>query len=427
MKNNNETIVWRKSKGNIFETFAVELKEFTRTRKLPDSGEQDMRYALELQEKRLRDKGLIMQYDFVPRGLLPQGGGMYGRSWRDRHYHSVMQYRTCKLIKEFYRGQKKVYNKEQNIIFYQIITDAYNQSDMGEDLYNCPSCGAVSRIHTLRNGCPYCGTFYEMTDLFPKVTNYYFIEDASGTEKEVKHGIKRVIFLCILFSIVPFSIIYYNHPEVGGQLIPSIVRGIFGGALFGTIAGYLLWAIGTIGRLFKKAGESMPMVLNATGSGKRFEKQMQRYSPEFSYQYFSDKVVSILKMIIFSGNAQDLPQYVGEPVGDMFSDIVDASYTGAVALKRFQVQADFCYVTVDVYTENIYDSGKRIYDKKDIFRVDLCRNLHGSVNLNFSVKRIQCKSCGDSFDATKQRNCPNCGTRYEIGDEDWVVLQVKKL
>lgn len=31
-----------------------------------------------------------------------------------------------------------------------------------------------------------------------------------------------------------------------------------------------------------------------------------------------------------------------------------------------------------------------------------------------------------SFDATKIKNCPNCGTQYQVGDDDWVVLEVKK-
>lgn len=168
------------------------------------------------------------------------------------------------------------------------------------------------------------------------------------------------------------------------------------------------------------------MLVNTAGSAKRFVSQMKKYTPEFSYEYFSDKVVSMLKMIIFSEDAQELPSYAGESVGKLFSDIVESSYAGAVAFKQFRIQKDYCHVTADVYMEDIYDNGKRIYSKIDTFRVYLCKNIRTPVDLRFSIQKIQCKGCGGSFDATKQRTCPSCGKRYEMEDDDWVILKIRK-
>lgn len=417
------SISWDRSHHSIFENFALDLKEFTQTKKPPAYGDQDLNYCLELQQNRLLDKSLTMKYDIVPRGLFANGGA--GRSWSDEHYVSMMEYRTCQLSRTFYRNQKKLYRLKKDSIFYQIITNVHNKDVVGDDLYTCPNCSAISKIASLQNGCPYCGTFFNMTDLFPKVTNFFFVEDSGGTGKELKYSIGKMIALCALPSMIGYTIYFHNHAVAGEWIIFSIISGILAGLMFGAITGYLLWAVFKLVSLFINAGKSMPMLINSAGSGKRFVSQMKQYSPEFSYEYFSDKVVSVLKMIIYSDNAQELPNYVGEPLGNMFSDIVESSYTGAVALKQFQIQDDYCYIVVDVYMEDIYDNGRRIYKKNDRIRVNLCKNIKKKINYHFSITKIQCKGCGGSFDATRQRTCPSCGKRYEIGDDDWVVTKVR--
>jgi len=416
---------WDKSHHSIFEDFALDLRDFTRTERLPAYGNQDVNYCLELQQERLQDKNLHMEYDMVPRGLFAEGGGL-GRSWSDEHYISNMEYRTCRLARSFYREQKKIYEKKQDVIFYQIITNVHNQEAAAKDLYTCPNCGAVSQIGELEKGCPYCGTFFAMKDLFPKVTNFFFIRDSGATGEELKHNILKVVVPCMVVAAIGYTIYFLQSDVSGGNFLLSLINGIAGGIVAGGILGYLFWAVGKIGSLFKEAGRSMPMVLNATGSGKRFVSLMQKYSPEFSYEYFSDKVVSVLKMILYSKDAQELPNYVGEPVGHLFSDIVESSYTGAVALKQFRVEGENCLVTVDVYMEDIYDTKGRMCSKNDTFRIYLRKNISKPVDFHFSVKKIHCKGCGGSFDATKQRTCPSCGRKYEIEDDDWVVLKIQK-
>lgn len=96
-------------------------------------------------------------------------------------------------------------------------------------------------------------------------------------------------------------------------------------------------------------------------------------------------------MIIYSENASDLPYYEGPPLGSRFLNVIKSSYAGAVALK------------------------------KDKVRAELRKNIRKPIDINFSIERIQCKSCGASFNAIRMRNCPHCGARYEIGDDDWII------
>ncbi len=419
----NEVIIWKKSKGDMFETFAVEFKEFTQTGRLPNSCDQDMKYCLELQRERQKEKGLIMKYEFVPRGHFAESGGI-GRGFEDERYKTRMEYRTCRWERTLYKGKKKIFQSKENTLFYQMITDTQDSQLAKEDNYVCPNCGAISKVRELINGCSYCGTFFEMEDLFPKTTNFFMIKDHGYTEKEIKGSIFKTMLPCILVCIVIFTFSYNTQNEWGLllNLIPGVLAGVFGGG----IIGYILWAILKISSLFSEAGKSISMAVSATGSGKRFEMQMKKFSPEFSYEYFTGKVISMLKMIIYAKEPEELPIFDGKDTKrELFSDIVDSYYRGALALKSFQVQGDYCYVTVDAFMDDLYD-GNTIRKKRDVFRLVLRKNITTPIQLNFSITKINCKSCGASFDATKQRTCPVCNSKYEINDDDWVITQITK-
>ncbi len=425
MKKQEEHRIWKTTSHYPFEKFAAGLVEYTQTGNIPEQGDQDVRYALELQKQRLKNKSLTMKYNFTPRGHFADTTGP-GREWKDEHYTSHMEYRTCRLTRQIYRAQKKIYEKNKNCIFYQIITDANNYKIIGSDIHACPNCGAPSQIQILENGCPYCGTFFKMSDLFPKTTNFYFIKDIGGTEKEINRSLKKVMFLCV-FAIFLINILrLYFVDGIDEIFIIKIIGIIIGSVLGGCFFGYFLYSFILLVQTFKEAGKSIPMLFNVAGSTRRFVSKMKLYSPNFSFEYFSGKVVALLKMILFAEDAQELTYYTGNSLGNMFTNVIDSFYCGACALKKFKVQGDYCYVTVDVYMEDIYENGKRIYEKKEKFRVTLCKNIRTPINLHFSIHAMKCKNCGSSFNATRQKCCPSCGNTFELTKEDWIVTKIEK-
>lgn len=423
MNTHEEHRIWKTTSHYPFERFGAGLTEYTQTGKVPEQGDQNVRYALELQKQRLKSKDLLMKYEFTPRGHFADTTGPC-REWKDNHYTSHMEYRTCRLSRKIYRSQKKIFDENESCIFYQIITDANDYEVIGGDTYSCPNCGAASQIKVLENGCPYCGTFFKMSDLFPKTTNFYFIRDVGGTEKEVNRSLKKIMIPCMLavFLINILRMLFVDG--ISETFIFEMIGLVIGSVMGGGALGYFLYSISLLIVVIRGAAKSAPMLFNTAGSANRFVTQMKRYSPEFSFEYFSGKVVAILKMILFSDNAQELTYYAGPSLGDMFSNIVDSSYAGACALKNFTVQGDYCYVTVDAYMEDIYDDGKRIKKHDEKFRITLCKNIRKPINLHFSIQALQCKNCGSSFNATKQKCCPSCGTKFELMDEDWVVTKI---
>ncbi len=428
-----DIVGWSKDSHSIFERFAIELKECMGNQDIKDKnsrsfyGDQDINYCLELQKKRLKSKNLRMEYDFIPNGHFADASGV-NKSWSDERYRNQMECRTCRVEKAFYREDKCLLTRKVNSNFYQIITFAQNQTVVGEELYTCPNCGAVTKVKNLQEGCAYCGTFFKISDLFPKVSNFFFIKAYGGTEKEVGNSIKKTVIPFILVASIYLVLRnYFYNPNMTEELLSSLLNGILSGCFLGGIVGYMVWAIRLLSSLFKDAAKSMPMLVNTAGSSKKFVSQMQQYTPEFSYEYFTAKAVSLLKMIIYAENPQELPYYEGGELKDRFSDIVDTSYSGAVALKQFAVQNGNAHVTVDVYMEDYYEQKGKVNSRSDVFRMKLCKNISKPVDFNFSIKKIHCKNCNASFDATKQKNCPSCDTEYHVGDDDWVVLEVWKL
>lgn len=420
---------WTKTKNDIFESFAVELQELADAEQTPPSADQDVRYVLELQQKRLRSKGLKVKYKITPRGLL-NGKEDTLKRWSDKRYTNELKCRTCHLDNEIYKNGKKIYNKEQNSNFYQIVTDLKAGVPSDDEPYVCPNCGAVNTVRELQQGCKFCRTRFNMDDLYPKVSNYFFIKDQSGTKKELKNHIFAFVIPCILLFLFGIGWYRMSSGELDfsadwEELLPPLISTVVGGIIGGFVFGYILWAIFKLGSLFMQAGKSTGMLVQTAGSSNRFVAEMQAHSPEFTYEYFAAKVVSLVKMIIFSENAQELPNYEGPALGNRFHNIVDTFYTGAVALKDFQTQGDFAYIKVYVYLDNLFCNNKSISRQTDRFTVYLRKNIAKPIDFGFSVKKIQCKTCFGSFDATKEKACPYCGNKYDISDDEWIVTGIE--
>ncbi|MBQ4282946.1 MAG: hypothetical protein IJB96_03355 [Lachnospira sp.] len=422
MKRNQENPTWSINSPYIFEKFAMELQEFSKTGEVPQHGNQDIKYCMELQKQRLEDRGLDMEYTFTPRGAFAKGPG-YTKGWEDARYQSSMDYRTCKKEKKFYRDGKKVHTIKKEELFYQTVTDIKGGVSLGHELYTCPSCGAISSLEKFLDGCPNCNLHFQMSDIYPRVTNYYFVEDCADTSKEMKLSIQKTMMISMIICVI---LMFIRHAIAGFEngMVIAFITSVFGGGLIGAVVGYFVWAATKLFKLAEQAGQSVNMVYRTASSEKSYVARMQQFTPEFSYEYFKDKAVSLLKMIVFSRDASQLPYYVGQPTGNTFYNIVDMEYTGAVGLKTFSESNGFVQVTVDVFIDVTRDFGTQLTTSRRVFTMCLTKNVSKPVDMYFSIKQIRCKNCGAGFDALKTINCPYCSTRYNVGDDDWLVTSV---
>ena len=164
--------------------------------------------------------------------------------------------------------------------------------------------------------------------------------------------------------------------------------------------------------------------MGTAGSRRKFESRMKAISPEFSYEYFTSKALSLIKTAVFSEDEKELLFYEGETLDPKMKDIIDLNYGGALGCKSVREEENFVTVVTKAYFDVLYASGDRVFFKKQIFRAVFKRRTDIPVNLNFSMTKIACPSCGASFDATKHKNCPYCGNKYEITTDDWALVEL---
>ena len=373
--------------------------------------DNDITYTLKLQYDRLARKGLELNYELYSRDN-NRNKFIAGSSWRDAHYESTVCFNQCGIKRKVTKGGKTRYKDDHKSVLYETITDVVTGTRPDNDTFTCPNCGSISTVAELQNGCSHCGTRFHMDDLFPKVSSYYFLDTPGMTAKEFRSGYLlsyaiTLIAMYILCFILNNGIGYYIGFTIGSFVMAYILYAYF---LF---MKFIVGAISSAGKM------------GTAGSRSKFETRMRRISPEFSYEYFTSKTLSLIKTAVFSENERELLFYEGEALDPKMKDIIDMNYGGALGCKRIFEERNFVTVVTKAYFDVLYARGDNVFFKKQVFSATLKRRTDIPVNYNFSITKIECPSCGASFDATKNRNCPYCGNRYEITTDDWALVELK--
>lgn len=133
-----------------------------------------------------------------------------------------------------------------------------------------------------------------MSDLFPKVTSYY---------------------LALLLGI--------GSTVIKGQEL-SIIGLALGSLIVGPIAGYLLMSICMLLQLFGFGAGQTGMLIRTSGTKRKLKKIMCSHDRSFSYELFQGRILSLLKIMIFAKNTENLAVYEGKEACD-FGNIVEAA------------------------------------------------------------------------------------------------------
>lgn len=387
--------------------------------------DSDVSYVLKLQNDRLRRKRVDIDYSIYNRD---ENNRKYivASDWQDAHYHSSVCFNSCGVKRIVRRDGKTAYRDDRRSVLYGTITDVMNGIHPENDPYSCPNCGSVSTVAGLQNGCSYCGTRFKMDELFPKITSYYFLEDAGMTTREFKGDFFKlypfvVLGLYILGCIVR-SDVYLPWNLV--KNVPMLIGTIIGFGLGGLPAAYIVYVY----LLFMKAIVKTIAAfgkMGTAGSRRLFESRMKKVSPEFSFEYFTSKALSLIKTSVYSEDESEFMFYDGGALDPKMKDIIDLNYGGALGVKSFVVEGNYVKVVTKAYFDVLYANDSKVFYKSQIFSATFRRRTDIPVNLNFSMTRIACPSCGASFDATKIKNCPYCGNQYDGTSDDWVLVELK--
>lgn len=405
-------------RSGSLDRFTDELFEWSKKGILPTSASGELRYVLDCQKKRLKKFGMEMEQEIAHtedeiRGDLSKQGTAINA---DTLYREAIR-RT-----RFLKDGKKIYERKDPITFYATRLERPGSSDR---ICICPNCGNSAPASVMRSGCPKCGTVFEIEDVIPVFSSYYSVP-AIVERSRLIPSLKKamiLIFVCAsLLMTVLFWIAEKDLPVILHILV-SLFYGVFIGGVI-TFVSYLAYSLFLVLKVFKEAGRSLPLLKGLKTSGK-LEEAMKTYEPDFSYPYFEGRLISLFRAIAFSEEREKLSIYEGDQDLSFLDPLVDIQYRGASQLLRFCEEDDILKVKLKIFMNDLYYDG-RIRSKDENYIISMERDIDTGRRPGFDLTKVQCHSCGASFDALHQKNCPFCGTRYHLRYDDWMITSVKK-
>ena len=167
--------------------------------------------------------------------------------------------------------------------------------------------------------------------------------------------------------------------------------------------------------------------MGTAASRERFELRMKKITPEFSYEYFKCKAISLIKTAVYSKDESELLCYSGGPLPAEFKDIIDLNYAGTFGLKGFSEDEGMVAVETRSYFDVLSIRDDKVSYTHPVISATFRRRTDIPVNMSFSMTRVQCPACGASFNPVKNKFCPSCGNEYELITDDWVLADLKMI
>ena len=403
------------------------------------SADRELRYCLELQRDRIGRRNLRYKEEFDPGKTPIRGTINNARSWQDGHYETSWSVGYINHKKVVERDGMKTFKRKDPQSIFETIVDVRDGEDVNEDTYCCPNCGAVSTIKELQEGCSQCGTSFQMTELYPKAANYFFVPDPAVTtdpiwKTAIRYGLYSLPITIPLFA--PTTLLQMKMSTSSPSLtditwtVPSpgrVLAYLFAVLIISPLIGYFVWILSIFAAGFGAIGKETPAALSVGSSRKRFAAKMSAISPAYTFETFSSKITTLFRCMVFSDNRESLPfNAVKEPLSDL-DNVVDCTFHGWMSCKKIKVEENNVYVTGDVFVDSTRDMGNRLKVKSEVYRITARRRTDVPFSTNFSIAKIQCPSCGASFNSFKSKNCPYCGSECAPAEDDWVIHDVKNV
>ncbi|MBQ4248365.1 MAG: hypothetical protein II703_07215 [Ruminococcus sp.] len=397
-----------------YKKFVGQLSDWYGGGELPQLASQDMRYILQLQRQKLNSLGLDMQCELKKTSIDKADVGSL--TFSDRIFTNNIVSGNVNMIRSIGSSQSNVYMDTQKIGLTAVIQDLKKDTQPGSNMpMSCPHCGAASTLGELESGCKYCGTKFVMSELYPKVSNFFITRHENRTDRSSKNKSEAVKIMAACFvPLLILSIVIGNG---------NIVEKIFGAVIMSVIIGGMIFGLKKLIDTFALMGR------NARGGSRTIStlarlNKIKQYDPEFSGEYFRDKAISLFRMAAYSTDPTQLACCNCQCPAEA-ADIIEADIFN-LNVNSCEINGDVCDVETTLFLDCLHYTNGRIVYTPDKFRMSMRKRLKKPTELGFSFSAVSCPSCGASFDAHNVKACPFCHTPYELEENDWVITGLWK-
>lgn len=220
---------------------------------------------------------------------------------------------------------------------------------------------------------------------------------------------------------------YNNMIGSAGKPLTEIGFSVLTSAAMGVIGGVLLFIAAVLGIALVRVLRNLSKIKNYSRTKKDLPPFMRKYEPDFSMDYFIGKLVSLTSTLIYSDKADNLSIYEGESPAASLPDVVDAEWLGYLAMNKSYEQDGLLYLDMDIHMNCMHFENGKFSSKDHVFNLLLSKRAEAKTDYDFNVQAVNCNSCGASFDALREKHCPNCNTPFRMTDYDWTVKRFVSL
>lgn len=248
--------------------------------------------------------------------------------------------------------------------------------------YTCPNCGMHSKLKDFIDGCPYCGTYYNM-DYTDKDLGSKFHYDSilrSNLYRIVTAIIDVSISILLCFVFIKMTSRTFNSYDISKIFIYGVILSFILYYFFYIIDAYIILS---------------PI--------KKYKNRQNQKQIEFW------KTAKVDKKTFYNNLNYEVSKYYDGIPNIIDYDILDyLSFSEQIidGERYIKVLADVRIVTYDKKISSKY--------KKEIYI--LKKNLNDSLQLNAGANIMKCCNCGASIDVRKGQ-CEYCGTKIKYLQE----------
>lgn len=408
--------------SGTYKTFVRQMSDWYNGGELPEVASQDLRFVLELQKQKLRSLGLDMKCELQKKGTGKLDNG--GLSLSDRIFTNTIIGGSTHMTRSIGSSQDQLSKNTADVNLIAIIQELKNGSQLSDNMaLCCPHCGAPSTIGMLQSGCKYCGTHFLVSELYPKVMNYFINEhyDSAKNSAKNKHDLKVLITVCSIPMIILGTISNYFSSQGPDRIMNTILAPI-GGIMCGAMIGGVIF-------IFKKLFETFGLIGKGLRGGGHVISTLVRadkiktYDPEFSSEYFRDKIISLFRMAVYSKDAAELACCKCK-CPERAADIIEAQLFN-FSINSCKIKDRVCDADVTLFLDCLHYNNGKVISKTDKYRMHIRKRIKAPTELGFSFAAVNCPSCGASFDARNVKACPYCNSEYLHEEHDWIMTDLK--
>ncbi|MBO4918764.1 MAG: hypothetical protein J5365_01260 [Erysipelotrichaceae bacterium] len=379
---------------------------------------RELRYCLNQRKKRLENRGIETEESFEHvkeeiRGCLKKD---------DDSYLAKIIYRETNHLLSYKKNGRTIKNYKMPVTIYGTLLDKEGYEDVE---CTCPNCGHVSLTSQLSEGCPYCGTVFETDESYPCFTSFFTVPGIVERSTLMDKIKKRMIIVGSIAAVLGFLLVMFGESDY--VIWFKILEGLFFAgffAFFGAFFTYMAHSIVLLFRIFFEAGRALPL-MKGIRTKNRLEKKMQKYDPDFSFEYFEGRVISLFRTIAYSKDRDKLCIYTSDRELPFLDDLIDIQYRGALQLLHLNEINGRIHIDVKAFMTVVCDDSR--FSRKDVnYILSLEKDINNKTKLGFTPIRIQCPNCSGSFDAMHLKKCPHCGSDYDLVHDDWVITGIRE-